>query len=292
MKLTYDVLTNQETEVQILKEEEIDGAIYVTLGVSKFMMSNSKDVEAIVISTLSEYLKSRSSPNMNSLVLDCEKIYLADRLKVEIPYRQKETKKWLLSLSLRMEETFPTFFQVYLKAFDKVENKTYERFLFESWIVDIHSIVGTISIKQNVISIKPRKNTGHEAILRRYRSRGFDIPILIYLDDFSAKEKDTLGHQKYTVILHNKHYDGGILLDARILDQSVPFYQNEIIKGFPRLIPFLVPTKVILNQGQELVFRKEFDIIRNQGKLSPMLYKVNNKEELISLDYVIPDCEL
>jgi len=68
------------------------------------------------------------------------------------------------------------------------------------------------------------------------------------------------------ILLLNRHYRGGIWIDARYASDGVPFCQSVNVENFPRMIAYQEAFEIDVLDGKDIFYRKERDVV-NAGTL-------------------------
>ncbi|MBS2009761.1 MAG: hypothetical protein JST01_22085 [Cyanobacteria bacterium SZAS TMP-1] len=91
--------------------------------------------------------------------------------------------------------------------------------------------------------------------------------------------------------LKNRHYIGGIWIDARFNNGTIPFCQSPAIKGFPRKLEYLESHEIFLEDDCQVVYRKEGDVIATGIEItySPRVFRIAYKP---SVEREVLDCEV
>jgi len=63
------------------------------------------------------------------------------------------------------------------------------------------------------------------------------------------------------ILLLNRHYRGGIWIDARYASDGVPFCQSENVAGFPRMIAYQEAFEINVLDGKDIFYRKEGNVV-------------------------------
>jgi hypothetical protein len=63
------------------------------------------------------------------------------------------------------------------------------------------------------------------------------------------------------ILLLNRHYRGGIWIDARYASEGVPFCQSENVASFPRMIAYQEEFEIDVREGKDILYRKERDVV-------------------------------
>ncbi len=97
------------------------------------------------------------------------------------------------------------------------------------------------------------------------------------------------------VLFCNRHYIGGIWIDARLSDGSKPFCQCPNVLGFPKLVDYLEPSAMQVPEGYEILYRKELDVISASSDVTyhPRLFRIPCKGRTEdTIEVLISDVEL
>lgn len=63
------------------------------------------------------------------------------------------------------------------------------------------------------------------------------------------------------ILLLNRHYRGGIWIDARYASDGVPFCKSLNVAGFPRMIAYQEAFEIDVLDGKDIFYRKEGNVI-------------------------------
>jgi hypothetical protein len=63
------------------------------------------------------------------------------------------------------------------------------------------------------------------------------------------------------ILLRNRHYRGGIWIDARYASDGVPFCQSLNVEGFPRMIGYQEAFEIDVPEGKAILYRKERNVV-------------------------------
>jgi len=63
------------------------------------------------------------------------------------------------------------------------------------------------------------------------------------------------------ILLLNRHFIGGVWIDARYSEDGVPFCELPNVSGFPRLVNYEAPVEIQMNDGQIVLYRTEKNLL-------------------------------
>jgi hypothetical protein len=99
---------------------------------------------------------------------------------------------------------------------------------------------------------------------------------------------------KFKIFLLNRHFIGGIWIDARYAEDGVPFCEQKHVLDFPMLVQFQQPVEMEMEQGRDIVYRKETNVIAPSAKPEywPLLFRIDSALQSDGAIITIMDGEL
>lgn len=152
-------------------------------------VKSAKDPEALFIEVISFILQSVATANQDEikkLQTGTQKLLL-HRNQLSIPFLAQQIKGYTAQVQIKLLEPEPNFCQVYLHLKDLNSGKVAVYLFAELAFMELHYLVGRITIKGETLTIGPRKLKLEDVYVQRYIARGFDYPFRIPLASLDFK---------------------------------------------------------------------------------------------------------
>ena len=155
----------------------------VDLGFSEdFSKSLDVDGMTILIASILSKLARKSGCETKAIeAVKNELLATGDDTKIWMQSREKKTLKYTIKPFFKVKGCGHDTVQVYLSIMKNASNEVFEKLIIETKAEIAFGLTGAISIKNDVLTVKPRAGMWGSTFAAIHRSRGFVVPIRVPL---------------------------------------------------------------------------------------------------------------